>query len=399
MNRFSAAVAKWDNVSFTVLLWINAAIAALALLANGSVILMHYLSKAPELADHVSNSYVPTFAGLFGLLLSLLGLLVPSARAMALKAQTGLLLSLAAGALYFAYDVIVYGVALGKSFHWDPVMFAFVLAYPVYVARRTLLPQSALQIPFIRYAHVLAIAASIVISAGILWRYFAWSPSASDFVGRDSSQEESLSFPKAQDEPAVSETAWDGNTSGEAVTLLSTSFESAQGEGNVAMRPFVQSGTLPWGSDSRAHSGRNAINVIPNGNPGDLRYFGFDKSISDALLNSRLGGAYAPFRVGDFRRVELEFWRLSTSNPSLTHNCLGSLRVDYRFDAGPWQSKMVYCGTHKSHPIQWKRSELEFDTAGHRELEFRFDYEYPPDTQRDRNAAYLIDDLLVRGYR
>jgi hypothetical protein len=60
---------------------------------------------------------------------------------------------------------------------------------------------------------------------------------------------------------------------------------------------------------------------------------------------------------------------------------------------------MVYCGVHKSSPPEWKQSKLDFNTSGRKELEIRFDYEYPPEIRMDRTVVYLIDDLEVRGYR
>ena len=208
---------------------------------------------------------------------------------------------------------------------------------------------------------------------------------------------EDTSVPRVQDQPAVPEASTEGPGAGEVVTLLSTSFEFAPEHAATSMRPFFQNGQLPWARDTRARSGRMAINAIPEGNPGKLEYF--NDLVNKALLSSQLHDRYVPFRVEHFSRVQLEFWRLSTSNPSTTHNCLGSLRVAYRLDGGEWKSKMAYCGVHKSSPPEWKPSQLDFNTSGRRELEIRFDYEYPPEMRMDRTVVYLIDDLEVRGYR
>jgi len=223
-------------------------------------------------------------------------------------------------------------------------------------------------------------------------------PPAAHVEDDDSPVDETLKIdvPKALKDPAMAEVSGEGNTDG-VITLLSTSFELAPGADRTTTSPFIQSAALPWGRDARARSGHMAINVIPNGNPGNLAYF--DQTVSAALLNSRLSGEYVPFQVAPYRRIELEFWRLSSSNPSKTHNCLGSLKVEYRFDKGPWETKMVYCGKHKPNPPEWKRSLLDFDTAGHKEMEFQFDYEYPPDTNMQKDAVYLLDDLAVHAYR
>jgi len=205
------------------------------------------------------------------------------------------------------------------------------------------------------------------------------------------------SVPRTQIEAAVPEATANEGTAGDVVRLLSTSFEDNPEAPSSSTDPLVQDGQLAWARDARARSGRRAINAIPEGNPGKLEYFA--RSMSSVLLSSRLDGRYVPFRVEGFSRVELEFWRLSTSNPSRTHNCLGSLSVDYRVDKGPWQSKMVYCGVHKSARPEWKQSRLAFVTRGKKELEIRFEYEFPPETRVDRTVVYLVDDLEVRGIR
>lgn len=204
-------------------------------------------------------------------------------------------------------------------------------------------------------------------------------------VGTDST------IPRLQSDPAVPEASAE-TAPDDVVTLLSTSFEEAEG---MTIRPFVQDGKVAWAADTRARSGQRAVNAVPEGNPGRLDYFA--RPMSFVLLSSRLDGQYASFKVDGFSKVDLEFWRLSTSNPSKTHNCLGSVSIDYRLDKGPWQSRMVYCGTHKSTPPEWRRSHLEFAIRGHRELEFRFEYEFPPETRVDKTVVYLIDDLQVRA--
>lgn len=181
------------------------------------------------------------------------------------------------------------------------------------------------------------------------------------------------------------------------VLLLSTSFESQATNGTSEILPFVQDGKLAWERRVTAHSGQYAINAIPEGNPGLLSYF--TESLSSVLLSSRLDSTYEPFDVESFDVVTLDFWRYSTSNPSETHNCLGSVRVDYRFDDRDWETKMVYCGRHKSKAMKWSHGLLTFDTEGKGKMEIKFEYEFPPSSRLDKTAMYLIDDLQIRGSR
>ena len=396
LNWITRTVDRLDQIKPGRLLLVDSFLALLVLLAQGGVLLMAINGKGIEFDDLVPHLYFTVALSVVVVASGLLAWLRPASRSPVLRLHAVLLLLLAAYALVFSLSILVAGIPRG-SFVWNAATFAFILAYPVYLARRAFFPAGT-RTPVIRYGHVLVAALSIVISAGIFWRMQAWTPSASDFADEGSPPDESFKVPRAQTEPAVPEVSWNGVITEDVVTLLSTSFESASGAARNSVRPFVQNGLLPWGRDTRAHSGQTSANVIPHGNPGDLRYFN-DETISPVLLSSRLDGSYEPFHVDPFSRVALEFWRLSSSNPSETHNCLGSLTVDYRLDAGAWKSKMAFCGTPRSRPPQWRQAALEFDTAGHKTLELRFNYEYPPDDNKDRAAVYLVDDLTVRGYR
>jgi hypothetical protein len=203
--------------------------------------------------------------------------------------------------------------------------------------------------------------------------------------------------PSTSEVPEVAEyEALYGTLEGEVV-LLSTSFEQQGSQVVNEIAPFVQHGDHGWARQTSSRSGKFAINAVPTGNPGILSYFG--ESLSRALLSSTLDGTYEPFDVSPYQSITLEFWRFSTSNPSETHNCLGSLRVDYRLDDQGWQSKMVYCGRYKGKASKWSHGSLTFDTAGSTKLEIMFEYEYPPSSRPDRTAVYLVDDLQVRGSR
>jgi hypothetical protein len=395
VNWLSHTIDRLDAIDLRWLLLLNAALALFFLVAHGGALLASQTNKSRDFAPLEPYLYVSVFLSATAFASALVGWLREGRRLVVLRLHAILLLVAAAVALWISLSWIATGVP-GGAFTWNPVFFSFLVGYPMYIGRRVLLPATSLRIPVVKYLHVFAVAASFVISAGVSWRYTAWSPSFSDFKEDVSRTNASLAIPRFQEEPALPETSAAERSSTEVTTLLSTSFEQP-GNGDKGLTlPFVQAGALPWGRDTRPRSGRAALNLIPEGNPGDLRYF--DRSVSPALLSSRLDGTYAAFRVEGLSYVELEFWRLSTSNPSETHNCLGNLVVHYRFDRGEWSTKMVYCGQHRSKPLVWRRSLLSFDTTGHKEMELRFDYEYPPDVHRDRAAVYLVDDLAVRGH-
>lgn len=170
MKHIASAIDRIDNVKLPVLLWINAALSAFVALAHGGALLMYHLGKAPELSDQAPTLYTSLPAAVFCLLLSFFGLALASVRLWVLKIQAGLLLVLAVGLIYFALDVVAFGIAPHTNFTWNPVLFAFVVAYPVYLARRVFVMPGA-QSPVIPlFAPLWVAAGSMVISILVLWR-------------------------------------------------------------------------------------------------------------------------------------------------------------------------------------------------------------------------------------
>ena len=173
MGRLLNTLERMDRVKVTTLLWVNAALAVFVALAHGGAIFIYHLGKAPEIADQIPNLYVSASTAIIGVLLSLLGLTVLASRTILLKIQTVLLLILALGMVYFAIDVIAAGPMTNVKFSWNPVLFAFVVAYPVYLARRTLLPVRSNSPAAFLFTPVWAAAGSVLLSALVLWR--VWS--------------------------------------------------------------------------------------------------------------------------------------------------------------------------------------------------------------------------------
>jgi len=173
MNRLLNVLERMDRVKVTILLWVNAALAAFVALAHGGAIFVYHLGKVPEIAEQLPNLYVSASTAIIGMMLSLLGLTVLASRTIVLKIQTVLLLILALGMVYFAIDVIAAGPAPNVKFSWNPVLFAFVVAYPVYLARRTLMPVRSSSPTAFLLAPVWAAAGSGLLSALVLWR--VWS--------------------------------------------------------------------------------------------------------------------------------------------------------------------------------------------------------------------------------
>ena len=172
MGWVARVVERLDQVKPAWLLLPNGVLALWVLLAHGGALLLVRLGKIParDFGSSLETAYItlPVAATLF--LVTLLAWAWPACRTWVLKLQAVALLCLAIDVLYFAVDVLAHGIPASGNFTWNPVLFAFVLAYALYLARRTLLPNAALQNPVLRYIHVFAPVASIPISILIFWR-------------------------------------------------------------------------------------------------------------------------------------------------------------------------------------------------------------------------------------
>ena len=170
------ATIDWlDRMSLGWLLLLNGVLAAFTILANGGWLLLATSGKVPaaDVAAAGSAPYVLVLIASLVLVSSLVGWFWPTARTGVLKAQTLGVGSLAAYVVLIASEVVVGGGSLGTKFVWDPVLFAFLVAYAVYLARRTLVPAPALRRPVIRYAHIYAALIALAVGVLVLWRVSA----------------------------------------------------------------------------------------------------------------------------------------------------------------------------------------------------------------------------------
>ena len=170
MSSFASAVERMDRIQAPVLLWINAALAAFVAIAHGGAVLVNRFGKAPEISDAIPKLYVSTSLALLGLALSVVGLMVPRARTATLRVQAILLLVFALGMVYFAVDLIFSAPPPSEKFAWNPVLFAFVVAYPIYLARRVLLTPNMSASRTWLFAPVWGVLVSALLSAVVIWR-------------------------------------------------------------------------------------------------------------------------------------------------------------------------------------------------------------------------------------
>lgn len=375
--------------------WINLVISGLvALTHSGALIAFRAANPDNAAAGPLSMVYISIPLSLTVFATACAALIWRKSSAHVLALHGVVFLAAAVALLAWAAKIVIVGMPDG-NFSWSVGLLTASVFYSVFLFVRNSLPSGIKDHQAAAVAPLLSLLVSIPVDIGVLLTMFRGDVSVT-IENEVNPPDPTLLVPRLQSKAAVVES--DGGVSGtDIAVLLSSSFEAESGALSADVRPFHQVAKIPWARDARARTGNYAINVIPQGNPGKLSYF--HKPINEFTLSSQFGAQYVPFSVVQFRQVELEFWRLSTSNPSESHNCLGSLSINFKLDDGPWQSKMVYCGKFRTNNPEWRNSKLVFDTASHKTLEIKFEYEYPPSSKVDKKAVYLIDDLVVRGLK
>ena len=169
MNRLNRIVDALDRISPRWLLAINALISLFVLVAHSGWLLLVRAGKGAGTQSDISLVYLTIPLAAVGLVLALVGFALPATRVWVLRAQALLLLFLAMFILQFAWRVVEGGAPEGGRFAWDPILFAFLCAYPVYLARRTLFPSAAASQIVPRYSHLFAFAASFIVSALVIY--------------------------------------------------------------------------------------------------------------------------------------------------------------------------------------------------------------------------------------
>jgi hypothetical protein len=172
MAWLARLVDNLDRITPGWLLLPNAFIALWVLLAHGGSLLLVRLGKIPasDFGDSLDYAYLTIVPAAAILVLTLFAWVRPAVRVLVLRVHAVILLVLAAYVLYDALEVVAYGVPTVKRFSWDVGAFVFLLAYPVYLARRALLPASVLRNVGVRYAHIGAVVVAIAISLLVFWR-------------------------------------------------------------------------------------------------------------------------------------------------------------------------------------------------------------------------------------
>lgn len=142
-----------------------------------------------------------------------------------------------------------------------------------------------------------------------------------------------------------------------------------------------------WTVDSRAHTGKFSINVVPSGNP-----------VTKGMLPVSVAVLDPVFNVSGYETVNLKMWINTTSNPRVAsvHNCDSHLKIYYKTDLiAPWADYSVICGENVKESQGWYEISLDFDVKDKFTIQFAFGYEVQNITKPDSTVYYLIDDFEI----
>lgn len=142
-----------------------------------------------------------------------------------------------------------------------------------------------------------------------------------------------------------------------------------------------------WAVDSRAHTGKYSINVVPSGNPVTKGMLPISVAVLDPVFN-----------VSGYETVNIKMWINTTSNPRVAsvHNCDSGLKIYYKTDLiAPWTDYVVMCGENVKESQGWHEKSFDFDVEGKSTIQFAFGYEVQNITKPDQTIYYLVDDVEI----
>jgi hypothetical protein len=166
MSRAADVMRKFNQISESRLLWTHAVIGLLVAFSHGSLLLLVGEGKVP--IDDLRFTYITIPLALIVLVTAIAAIARTSLRTGVLKWHAVILGVAWFGAMYFSIRIAAVGIPQGVNFVWNPVVFAFVVGYPVYLTQRAF-PQLAAH-HWAVVAPLWAVAGSILLSAVVMWR-------------------------------------------------------------------------------------------------------------------------------------------------------------------------------------------------------------------------------------
>lgn len=163
-------VARWDQWKVTSLLKINMAIAFLILLSHVGGALVYISKSAEPKPSLLSFASWDDLVAVLLLVSGIAGLVNAQLQSRVLRLHAIVLSLLAVGWIYWGFALAIGGLPPATKFVWNPIFFAFLCAWPVYLLRRTFLASRLSSSVALNYSHVLVAGGTLLLSAAIMYR-------------------------------------------------------------------------------------------------------------------------------------------------------------------------------------------------------------------------------------
>ena len=170
MSALSRYVDLADRWPIRRLLIVNSVLGGFVALSNGGAMLLTLSGKAPALSADIPYMAAIVVAAFTVLLFGLGALSSPNLLATTLRVHGVLLLAFGCMTLFDGMKVAIYGPPEGVKFIWNVVMVVALVTYSVYFARRSLLTPLQLTYPLLRFSHLGAAIAALLVSVLVIGR-------------------------------------------------------------------------------------------------------------------------------------------------------------------------------------------------------------------------------------
>ena len=162
LRYISDRIDGWDLIPLRRFLWINLFVCAFVMVSHVGATL---ISK-----DFPRVVYVTIPVSVVLLSLSIFALVSREREQPILKFQSAVIMVGWLGALAFSVDLALNGVPPDiKRVSWNPVLFALVCAYPIYLMRRAFFIKTTPPL-WLKYSPIVAILVSALIRGLVFWQ-------------------------------------------------------------------------------------------------------------------------------------------------------------------------------------------------------------------------------------
>lgn len=169
MNRLENWVDQLDHVQPRKLLWINFSIGTFVLLAHGPLLVLPYIAEIKGFEVAPAGTFVSVPLALALIVTAVVALRRVSFITPAIKFHTIILMLCFTATIYYSSVVIIYGIPTGVGFTWNPILYAFLCAYPIYLFRLVFMRDRLHENIWLKCSHIAVAVLSLPVSGVIMW--------------------------------------------------------------------------------------------------------------------------------------------------------------------------------------------------------------------------------------